>query len=233
MEVAKLYADARARIVSLATSAPPSALDAPVPATPAWSGRDLLAHVVGISSDVLGGRLEGVGTDAWSARQVAERSGRSVDELVAEWQENAPAFEAMLAGAPAGMVGALASDILQHELDLRAALGQPPGESMDEALDFGVSFMAGFLDKRITKKELGALLVRAGGDEWTLGGGDSGGEPAATLTTTPLEFFRALAGRRSEAQVRALDWDGDPTPYLPVLSAFGPLSATDVDERLA
>jgi uncharacterized protein (TIGR03083 family) len=231
MEVAKLYADARARIVALVTSAPASSLDGRVPATPAWSVRDVLAHVVGISSDVLGGRLEGVGTDEWSGRQVAERSGRSVDELVAEWQDNAEPFEAMLAGAPAGMVGALGADVLQHELDLRAALDQPPGESMDEALDFGVNFMAGFLDRRITKKGLGPLRVRAGGDEWTLGAGEA--EPAATLATTPVEFFRVLAGRRSEAQVRALDWDGDPTPYLPVLSAFGPLSETDVLERLA
>ena len=46
-----------------------------------------------------------------------------------------------------------------------------------------------------------------------------------------FEFFRALAGRRSTAQVLAYDWSGDPAPYLPVLNHFGPLPDEDVIER--
>ena len=226
MDAAEVYAQSRARIIDLARAAPPDALEKTVPATPAWSGLDLVRHVTGIPSDVLGGRLEGVGTAEWSQRQVDERKDKSVDEVVEEWQGTAEPFDAMVASGPAGMVGALACDIVQHELDLRAALGRPPQEDMSGAIDYGVNFMAGFLDKRIRKRELPALKIKAESQEWTLGEG----EPAATLTTTNLEFFRILAGRRSEAQVRALDWEGDPTPFLPVLSAFGPLSETDVSD---
>lgn len=224
MDAAEVYAQSRARMIDMARNASPEALANTVPATPAWSGLDLVRHVVGIPSDVLAGRLDGVGGSEWSQRQVDERQGTSVHELVEEWQGTAESFDAMVAGAPPGMVGALAADILHHELDLRAALDQPAGESMSGAVDFGVNLMAGFLDRRIRKAELPALKVVAESQEWTLGEG----EPAAALTTTNMEFFRALAGRRSESQVRAMQWEGDPAPYFPVLSAFGPLSPTDV-----
>jgi hypothetical protein len=51
------------------------------------------------------------------------------------------------------------------------------------------------------------------------------GETAPTAATAtewlrlPLfELFRALTGRRSEAQVRALTWSCDPTEFLPLFS---------------
>ena len=46
----------------------------------------------------------------------------------------------------------------------------------------------------------------------------------ATVSTTEFELFRALAGRRSRAQVEGYDWTGDRTPYLDVLCVFGPLA---------
>ena len=48
-------------------------------------------------------------------------------------------------------------------------------------------------------------------------------DPAvARLATTPFELLRIRLGRRSEAQVLALDWTGDPRPVLPGLFVFGP-----------
>jgi uncharacterized protein (TIGR03083 family) len=228
MDAADVYAAGRARVISLVTEADAGSLEGRVPATPAWTGRDLLAHLVGVPSDVVAGRLDGAGTDAWSARQVAERSGRSVAELVEEWRSTAEAFDPMLRAGPPGMMGALAADIAQHELDLHGLLGTSAGESMAEAVDFGLNFMLGWLGGRVGKAGLGALRLQAGSQEWTMGEGDV----AASVSTTPLELFRVVAGRRSAAQVRALDWTGDPTPYLDVLSAFGPLASADLIERL-
>jgi hypothetical protein len=37
-------------------------------------------------------------------------------------------------------------------------------------------------------------------------------------------------GRRSEAQVRRYDWEGDPAPFLGVYSLFGPPPSDDVLE---
>ena len=45
------------------------------------------------------------------------------------------------------------------------------------------------------------------------------------------EWARALTGRRSAAQVAAYDWSADPAPYLDLLSPFGPLRDTDVEQR--
>lgn len=206
-------------------------LEATVPATPAWTGRQLLAHVVGIPSDVLAGRLDGVGTDAWSARQVAERSDRSVAELVEEWRASAPAFDERVKNAPEGMAGALAADILEHELDLRGLLAVPVPEACVSAVEPCLNFMLGFLDRRVKQAGLDSLRLRAGNQEWTVGPGDS--PVAASVVTTPVELFRVVAGRRSPAQVASLDWEGDPAPYFPVLSAFGPLADSDVHEHLA
>jgi uncharacterized protein (TIGR03083 family) len=230
MDAADIYADVRSRMIDLALATPADALAGQVPATPAWTGRQLIAHMVGIPSDVLAGRLDGVGSDEWSARQVAEREGKSVEELADEWRSTAEAFDGLVRSGPPGMTGALVADIAQHELDLRGLLDQPAPDACAAAVDFGLNTMVFFLDKRVKKAELGALRLNAGNQEWTVGPGES--EPVATLTTTPTELFRVIAGRRSAAQVRALDWSGDPEPYLPLLSAFGSLAATDVHERL-
>jgi hypothetical protein len=58
--------------------------------------------------------------------------------------------------------------------------------------------------------------LRAGDRDWVEGAGP----PAAVLEAAPFELFRALSGRRSAGQVRALAWDGDPEPYLDVLSPY-------------
>jgi hypothetical protein len=50
----------------------------------------------------------------------------------------------------------------------------------------------------------------------------------ATLTIAWFDVLHTLSGRRSEAQLRAGRWDGDPDPWLPHLFIFGPAD-TDID----
>jgi hypothetical protein len=45
-----------------------------------------------------------------------------------------------------------------------------------------------------------------------------------------MEWFRALFGRRSAAQLLTYDWQGNPEPYFGLLSLFGPLLPADVAE---
>ena len=47
------------------------------------------------------------------------------------------------------------------------------------------------------------------------------GASGATLTASRWEFLRVVAGRRSRAQIAAMDWTGDPEPYLALLPAYG------------
>jgi hypothetical protein len=58
--------------------------------------------------------------------------------------------------------------------------------------------------------------------------GPDDGEPV-TLRTTSWEAFRWRLGRRSAAQLAAMDWSGDPSPFIGGLCIFGPASADVVE----
>jgi hypothetical protein len=60
----------------------------------------------------------------WVDRQVAERSDRSVAELLDEGDAVGPAFEGLMGKLPHAF-GGLVYDAVAHEHDLRGALGRP------------------------------------------------------------------------------------------------------------
>jgi hypothetical protein len=66
----------------------------------------------------------------------------------------------------------------------------------------------------------GLLRVVAGDRTWTAGGD---GQPRATLNTTKLDLIRAIAGRRSRAQIASMEWTGDCEPFLDAF-ASGPFT---------
>ena len=51
--------------------------------------------------------------------------------------------------------------------------------------------------------------------------GDGQGEQSLTLSITEFELFRFLMGRRSAAQLAAMDWSADPSAVLGQLTVFG------------
>lgn len=113
-----------------------------------WTVGDVARHVIGSMADVVGGRLDGLGTPEVTAREVAERAGRSPAELADELAEVRKGAAGMLplfddaawAGpAPGGYDGSLGDgvealwyDTWLHADDIRAALGRPsePGPSL-------------------------------------------------------------------------------------------------------
>ena len=99
-----------------------SALDAPVPACPNWSVRDLVAHLTAVGEDVIEGRLTGPPSDAQTAGQVARFQGRSLREVLARWDEVTPPFEAVIDGFE---VWPAVLDVATHEQDIRGAVGEP------------------------------------------------------------------------------------------------------------
>jgi uncharacterized protein (TIGR03083 family) len=106
-----------------------------------WSVADVAAHTVGSMADVVAGRFDGLGTPEVTAREVAERRGRSATDVADEcaevrkvavgllavfdddaWQAPAPGdFD----GALGDGVEALWFDTFLHGDDIRAALGRP------------------------------------------------------------------------------------------------------------
>jgi len=218
-QLGDLYCDGRTRFIDLVRDADPATS---VPACPSWTVKDVLSHVAGIPADILAGRLNGVATDPWTAAQVDARREQSIAEISAEWEETGPQIDAIVDSF--GATGAqLLFDLTTHELDVRGALGAPMPDSLpvyDIALGFVMeNLAAGVVGDR------GPLCIAADGASWSLGGE---GAPKATLTTTKRDLIRAIAGRRSRAQVSGMKWDGDPTPFLDVF-ASGPFTFPEAD----
>jgi hypothetical protein len=82
------------------------------------------------------------------------------------------------------------------------------------------------IGQKLQDEGAGSIRFDLGGD--VLVAGD--GEPASTLTTTRFELFRAVTGRRSDAQLRGYRWDPEPrVEYLILNPIFRP-RATDLVE---
>ena len=165
-----------------------------------WTVADVAAHVIGSMADVVSGRLEGLGSPEVTAREVAERQGRSPDELAAELAavtkltaELGAAFDdaAWAAPAPGGYDGSLGEgvealwyDTYLHADDIRVALGRPTerGPGMRPA----VHHVAVALEKlgwgpaTLSFDGIGTVLVGGGG---------------RTFTGDPLPFVLAATGR--------------------------------------
>jgi uncharacterized protein (TIGR03083 family) len=184
-------------------------LDAEQWATPTrcdgWAVADVAAHVVGSMADVVSGQLEGLGSPEVTAREVAERQGRSPAELVSELvqvtklaSELGQAFDdaAWEAPAPGGFDGSLGEgvealwyDAYLHADDIRMALGRH--SERGPGLRPAVIHVAMLLDKRgwgpatLSFDDIETLLIGGGG---------------RTFTGDPLPFVLAATGR------------GDPAP---------------------
>jgi uncharacterized protein (TIGR03083 family) len=58
-----------------------------------WTIKDLMAHVVGIASDVANRRLDGVGSPEQNERQVSERKDATPSDLLDEWSREGKLLE--------------------------------------------------------------------------------------------------------------------------------------------
>jgi uncharacterized protein (TIGR03083 family) len=103
-----------------------------------WTIKDLMAHVVGIASDVANRRLEGVGTSEQNQRQVDERKSDTPHQVLDEWKQegelleqgvrdldddfwNAPYTDNFNVGHA---LQRMVEDIWVHKQDIRLALGE-------------------------------------------------------------------------------------------------------------
>jgi uncharacterized protein (TIGR03083 family) len=211
-EVGDAYAGCRARIVGLTRALDAEAAARPVPTCPAWTVHDVVAHLAGIVADVAAGNLDGMTTEPWTAAQVDARRDRTVAEIVAEWDAQAPGFEALLddIGDPGRQAVA---DVVTHEHDIRTALGRP-GERDTDAVRIGFGMVsAGFLSSA-GAHGVAVRIEPDGGD--AVGPGDA----AVVLRGDRFELLRAMTGRRSPDQLRSLGWPEGDAALAPF--SFGP-----------
>jgi hypothetical protein len=205
----ELYRAARERVTALVL-AHPEGDRAPAPATPGWCVHDVVAHLTGVAQDLVAGWLPTGGPTAeWTAGHLARGAGVPTAGLLEAWAVAGPAVEEFL-GKRA--VWPVVLDVGAHEHDIRGALGNTEARDSD-VVRIGTSVLLRGL--RVPRP----LVIRTEAEEVRVGPED--GEPAV-LSTTVFEAFRWRLGRRSRRQLAAMDWAGDPEPYLDSLCVFGP-----------
>jgi uncharacterized protein (TIGR03083 family) len=118
----QLYRDHVEAIAALASTLTEQQLATTVPATPAWTVHEVLAHIAGGGNDAVTGRMDGAPTPDWTERHVGERRDRPVDQLVAELRSNQDAIVESVADNPRP---AFVWDITVHHGDLHEALDLP------------------------------------------------------------------------------------------------------------
>jgi uncharacterized protein (TIGR03083 family) len=215
-DYAQIYGALRGRVCDLVREADEEQLDRMAPAAPEWRVRDLVAHLSGITADINAGNLDGVATDAWTARQVEARRDWSIDQLLEEWDIEASKVEPLMSSFPEAAVGQMLTDATTHEHDIRGALERPGARDSDAmALAFdwgaqGLSMTAESADVTL-RLETGAGIRTVGSGTRHIG-----------LRVDWFELFRALTGRRSLEQMRAFDWEAEVAPELLVLDIFTP-----------
>jgi uncharacterized protein (TIGR03083 family) len=214
------YRELRARVADLARGAG-GAFDGPSPATPAWRVHDVLSHLVGVTADVVHGRLEGVATDPWTAAQVDARRTDTAEQLLAEWEQHAAQFEAVLDSAPTDIAGQALFDAVTHEHDIRCAL-QSPGARDSEAVVIAWEWFVG------ARSRSGAQAIRYVIESGELIAG--AGDPVVTVEAPRFELLRAAVGRRSIAEVERYGWDPEPNPTLLIAAPIFRMRDEPLDE---
>ena len=183
----------------LLRSLEPADLDAPTRCE-GWTVGDIAGHMVGQVTDVVNGRLDGLGTPEVTEREAKERAGRSAAELadeLAEGRAGVAALAAQLDDAawktPVGtdFDGTLGDGVLAlwfdgylHADDIRAALGTPPVTG--DGLRGSIHWVAADLGRRGWGP---ATLALEGVEVIDVGGG---GEK---ISGDPHQFLLVATGR--------------------------------------
>ena len=224
--IARLYLDAHRSFVDLARTLDHDDWATLVPCCPGWSVRDVLSHVAGLADDLVNGRVDGAGTDSWTASQVERWRGAPVDELLDQWEQQAPGVAEVLE-----QLGEVRPpiDCCTHEHDVRHALGRPGNRDAEV-----VGFATAALGRVDTAVPVEVELTDGRRFAWTSVEAEHDlldhHDRITVRGLDPFELFRSRLGRRSADQVRAYDWSEPPADeILDAWFNFGP-SPTDIHE---
>lgn len=200
----------------------------PVPATPDWSALDVLRHLTGVSVDITNLVFDGFASAEWTERQVNDRSHLSMDEVIAQWDEIVGSAAVLLdtlddLGLPDAVPSALGmtsvaaipamaiGDILHHEFDLRNTYDDRGGRDL---LDVQFSAAGHVKSLRRTFDAFGLPTIRVEASDSGMGWDIGHEDPIASVRATSFELMRAIGGRRTKGEMRAMGWTGDPEPFL-------------------
>jgi uncharacterized protein (TIGR03083 family) len=199
------YRLVRQRLTGLLRDQPAAVASSPVPACPDWTVEDVMVHVTAIALDSLAAEKGG------SSAGVSRGTGFPV--LLDQWEGAASRLDRLLAGR--GGMERILMDAVMHEYDLRVALrvGWP---AQDPVVPVALDFLGPAFSLAVASRRLPPLRVASRDSSWLAGAGASD-----VVRGEAVEVMRSLTGRRTLAQVAALDWSADPGTWLPAFT-WGP-----------
>lgn len=212
MEIARLYLDATSSFLDLVEPLGPDGWTRPVPCTPGWTVKDVLSHQAGVCDDVLNARIEGAGSDPWTAAQVERWRDTGPGELIEQWRQQAPQvaeiFQQFNQSRPI-------FDANTHEHDIRHALGLPGNRSSEVLSMMAGAFVGGTLPVPVTIEFDDGSTAAIPGER---------PEPPISLSgMTQFELARSRLGRRTRQQVRDYSWSAaPPDDVIDAWFVFGP-----------
>jgi uncharacterized protein (TIGR03083 family) len=210
---------AQHRVVALVADAPDPEVQ--VPACPDWTVHDLFAHMVGLGADVVAGDEPDDHNAMWTAAQVEKRRGRTVAELVAEWEEIGEPLREWMRAHGSRPLG----DVIIHEQDLRGALHRP-GARDTPGLQAIRERFAGRLAARLPPAPSIALV----GETWRWTPTGTLDEAPVLIRASDFDLTRLLMTRRSAAQLARWTERGDVGPYRSAFESLGPLPEQDLTD---
>ena len=236
-DLAAAYQETYQHLQPILLELTPEQLATRVPFSPEWSVLEVVAHMASEAHALVGEDLpeqlfditeasrdsRAAAINAWNAEQLVRRREASLGQLLAEWDRDLPALlEALRGERPfhstyPGAPNIAVVDSAMHAQDIRNLLGCP-GDRESAGVGLALPAFGAVAALRIQEVGLPALELRYGEKSRLLGDG----EPGAAVTADRYELVRALANRRSTAQIRAYNWEGDPEPYLPIIPAYQP-----------
>ncbi|HZA84861.1 MAG TPA: maleylpyruvate isomerase family mycothiol-dependent enzyme [Actinomycetes bacterium] len=215
------------RVGRLLAGLAPAAWEANVPATPAWSVADVVAHLAegdrAALAAALGSWAMAGSIDQWAAAGVAAHAGEPPEARLEGWEAAADAFRWHLAaldgegwrGRVPWVSGSISvrtlgvlrlNDAWHHGRDVAEAAGER--FEIDEPTlaflaDLAARTIPGGLSRRGRARPGAVILLRLGANQWLLGGAagerpDPGAAPDLVLEADPLAFVLRAAGRATD-----------------------------------
>lgn len=171
-----------------------------------WTVKQVMAHAIGIASDVANRRLDGVGTDEANQRQVDERADRTPREFLDEWSRegklledgvreladdfwNAPYSDNFTVGHA---LQRMVEDVWTHGQDIRIPLGDET--TAGPALVSTLEVASRDLHNRLPRlaPDAGTVTIDAGGFSSTVTGS---GATDVTITGDRVTLGLVSTGR--------------------------------------
>ena len=236
IDLGNAYLDAKRQITELVESASPEERERSVPACPLWTVTDVVRHLTGVATDIVEGGMLGdvnlmelwqtdAGADqgnAYTDDHVTLRRPQPLQQTFAEWDAITERLLPIVRGEqPAAQRIPFVeyipvNDCIIHMHDVRGALGRP-GDRDGALISLALASFFNSFAMRVATRGLPPVRMRYDGKERVTGEG----EVAATWSGERFELWRALAGRRSNEQIAAMEWEGDAAPYIPLISMYG------------